>query len=101
MIALVQEYGLVPGSRKDKFDYDELEQQIVQEHPEFVWIRLEPDGTTLSITVKERLPDEQLEKQRKDNNKYTNEKANALPNNKPFLRFIRLITKGKPYLCST
>ncbi len=62
MIALVQEYGLVPGSRKDKFDYDELEQQIVREHPEFVWIRLEPDGTTLSITVKERLPDEQLEK---------------------------------------
>ena len=57
LIALVQEYGMVPGSSIDKFDYDALAQQIVQEHPEFTWIHLEPEGTTLHIAVKERLID--------------------------------------------
>ncbi len=55
MIALVQEYGLLPGSRIAKFDYDALEKQIVLEHPEFVWVQLQPSGTTLTVTVKERL----------------------------------------------
>lgn len=63
MIALVQEYGLLPGSRIAKFDYDALEQQIILEHPEFVWVQLQPNGTTLGITVKERLPDEQAKQQ--------------------------------------
>lgn len=57
MIALVQEYGLLPGARSDKFDYDALQQQIVLDHPEFTWILLRPSGTTLTIQVKERLPD--------------------------------------------
>ena len=56
MIALVQEYGVIPGSRSDKFDYDELAKQMVLDHPEFTWIQLKPDGTTLHITVKEQLP---------------------------------------------
>lgn len=55
MIALMQEYGLLPGSRIDKFDYDALEKQIVLEHPEFVWVQLQPKGIVLSVTVKERL----------------------------------------------
>ncbi len=63
MIALVQEYGVLPGSRIDKFDYDVLEQQIILDHPEFVWVQLQPNGTTLEITVKERLPDEKTERQ--------------------------------------
>ncbi len=63
MIALVQEYGVLPGSRIDKFDYDALEQQIILEHPEFVWVQLQPNGTTLEITVKERLSDEKTERQ--------------------------------------
>lgn len=63
MIALVQEYGLLPGSRIAKFDYDALEQQIILDHPEFVWVQLQPNGTTLNITVKERLPDEEAEQQ--------------------------------------
>jgi sporulation protein YqfD len=57
LIALVQEYGVIPGSRSDKFDYDALAKEIVQDHPEFTWVQLKPDGTTLHITVKERLPD--------------------------------------------
>ena len=63
MIALVQEYGVLPGSRIDKFDYDALEQRIILEHPEFVWVQLQPNGTTLEITVKERLSDEKTERQ--------------------------------------
>ena len=58
MVALVQEYGMVPGARMNKFDYDALAQQIVLDHPEFTWIQLEPQGTTLKITVKERLQDD-------------------------------------------
>mgnify|MGYP000846466765 CR=1 FL=1 len=57
MIALVQEYGLLPGARSDKFDYEAIQKQIVLEHPEFTWILLRPSGTTLTIQVKERLPD--------------------------------------------
>lgn len=57
VIALVQEYGLLPGARVDKFDYDALQRQIVLDHPEFTWILLQPSGTTLTIQVKERLPD--------------------------------------------
>ncbi len=57
LIALVQEYGILPGSRSDKFDYDNLAKQMVLDHPEFTWIQLEPSGTTLQIMVKERLPD--------------------------------------------
>ncbi len=57
LIALVQEYGVIPGSRSDKFDYDEIASQMVVDHPEFTWIKLEPSGTTLQITVKERLAD--------------------------------------------
>lgn len=56
MIALVQEYGMIPGARSDKFDYDGLAHQIVQEHPEFTWLNLQMVGTTLQIQVKERLP---------------------------------------------
>lgn len=58
MIALVQEYGLLPGARLDKFDYDKLQQQIILDHPEFTWIQLRPKGTTLQITIKERQPGE-------------------------------------------
>ncbi len=57
LIALVQEYGMLPGVRSDKFDYDKLAKQIVLDHPEFTWIQLKPDGTTLHIAVKERLQD--------------------------------------------
>lgn len=57
LIALVQEYGMIPGSRSDKFDYDEIAGQIVLDHPEFTWMQLKVDGTTLKITVKERLKD--------------------------------------------
>lgn len=63
MIALVKEYGLLPGSRIDKFDYDAIEQQMVLDHPQFAWIRLQPNGTTLTITVKERLPDKKQQQQ--------------------------------------
>lgn len=63
MIALVQQYGMLPGARRDNFDYDALERQMVQDHPEFTWIQLQPNGTTLTITVKERLP-EQIEQQK-------------------------------------
>lgn len=63
MVALVQEYGLVPGARIDKFDYEALQQQIMQDHPEFTWIQLRPVGTTLTVEVKERLPNQaQLQK---------------------------------------
>ncbi len=58
LIALVQEYGMIPGSRTDKFDYAALASQIVLEHPEFTWIQLQTSGTTLQITVKERLTGE-------------------------------------------
>ncbi len=58
VIALVQEYGVLPGSRSDKFDYAAIAKQIVLEHPEFTWIQLEPAGTTLYITVKERMADD-------------------------------------------
>lgn len=63
IIALVKEYGLLPGSRRDKFDYDALQRQIVLDHPEFTWIQLRPNGTTLQITVKERLPSNQEQQQ--------------------------------------
>ncbi len=55
MIALVQEYGMIPGAHRDKFDYDALAEQIVRDHPEFTWIQLQVVGTTLQIDVKERL----------------------------------------------
>lgn len=63
IIALVQEYGLLPGSRSDKFDYDALQHKIVLDHPEFTWIQLRPNGTTLHISVKERLPEGQVQHQ--------------------------------------
>ena len=62
MIALVQEYGLVPGTSKYKFDYAKIEKQILQDHPEFVWIQLRPVGTTLQIVVKEGIPAAQEQK---------------------------------------
>ena len=57
IIALVQAYGLWPGSRQSVFDYEALEHEMELDHPEFTWIQLEPKGTTLCISVKERLSD--------------------------------------------
>lgn len=57
MIALVQQYGLWQGCRLNRFDYEALEHEIELEHPEFTWIQLETKGTTLCISVKERLAD--------------------------------------------
>lgn len=56
-IALVQEYGMIPGAKMDQFDYDMLGKQILLDHPEFTWIQLRPVGTTLYIQVKERFSD--------------------------------------------
>ncbi len=55
LIALVQQYGMVQGSWLDSFDYEALEHEIELAHPEFTWIQLETKGTTLCISVKERL----------------------------------------------
>lgn len=55
IIALVQQYGLVPGSAIDSFDYAAIQKQIVLEHKDFSWIAIKPRGTTLEIKVKERL----------------------------------------------
>ena len=57
MIALVQQYGLWPGTRLSEIDYDVLEHTIELEHPEFTWVQLTFEGTTLCIDVKERLAD--------------------------------------------
>jgi len=55
IIALVQQYGLLPGAKIDKFNYDEIQKQFVIEHKDFSWIAINPRGTTLEIRVKERL----------------------------------------------
>lgn len=57
VIALVQQYGLWQGCRRDSFNYEEIEHKIELEHPEFTWVQLEIKGTTLCISVKERLAD--------------------------------------------
>ena len=57
MIALVQQYGLWPGTRLSAIDYEALEHLIELEHPEFTWVQLEQKGTALCIAVKERLAD--------------------------------------------
>lgn len=55
IIALVQQYGLWPGTRHSDMEYERLEHTIELEHPEFTWIQLRTKGTTLEISVKERL----------------------------------------------
>ena len=55
IIALVQQYGLWPGTRMEDIEYDAIEYTIELEHPEFTWVQLEQKGTTLCIEVKERL----------------------------------------------
>lgn len=57
IIALVQQYGLSPGCRLDHVDYETLEHEIELNHPEFTWMQFETNGTTLCISVKERLAD--------------------------------------------
>ncbi len=57
IIALVQQYGLWPGTKLADVDYDSLEHTIELEHPEFTWVQLAYKGTTLCIDVKERLAD--------------------------------------------
>ena len=62
IISLVQQYGMWPGTMLEHLDYEALEHEIELDHPEFTWVQLEPRGTTLCISVKERLlgeaPDE-------------------------------------------
>ena len=55
IIALVQQYGVWPGTKADHIDYEAVEHEIELAHPEFTWIQLEQNGTTLYISVKERL----------------------------------------------
>ncbi len=57
IIALVQQYGLWPGTKLHTVEYAALEHTIELEHPEFTWVQLERKGTTLCIAVKERLAD--------------------------------------------
>ena len=57
IIALVQQYGLWPGTKLAEVDYEALEHTIELNHPEFTWVQLEYKGTTLCIDVKERLAD--------------------------------------------
>jgi len=55
IIALVQAYGLWPGTFSSSIDFEKLEYELEMEHPEFTWIQLDLLGTTLCISVKERL----------------------------------------------
>ncbi len=58
IVALVQQYGLWPGTSMAEVDYEALEHEMELAHPEFTWIQLEQKGTTLCISVKERLADD-------------------------------------------
>lgn len=57
IVALAQQYGLWPGTPLKSLDYEVLEHEMELDHPEFTWIQLEAKGTTLCISVKERLQD--------------------------------------------
>lgn len=55
IIALVQQYGLLPGAKIDDFDYAQIQKQFVLDHKDFSWVAIRPQGTTIEIQVKERL----------------------------------------------
>lgn len=55
IIALVQQYGLLPGAKIDSFDYDQIQEQFVMDHQDFSWVSIKPQGTTIQIKVKEKL----------------------------------------------
>lgn len=58
IIALVQQYGVIPGAKTEDLDYDEIQQQFVMDHRNFTWISIHPEGTKIKIKVKERLLNE-------------------------------------------
>lgn len=57
IIAMVQGYDLWPGTRLADIDCALIEHTMIMDYPEFSWVQLQPVGTTLCISVKERLAD--------------------------------------------